>query len=276
MWKTTLPYFLIPIFIGLGIIFWLNHYVIVFNKSISQTQTSTSAKNAAGLENPKDLNLSTFSYSKLSLPILMYHHIRDYSNPNDQIGTNLSVSVASFINQLDEMKNEGYETITFEDIKKGEIPEQSIILTFDDGYDDFYYYAFPELQKRNMKATLFVITEFIGENGYMNESQILEVKRSGIEIGSHTLSHPDLTVLNKEQVDKEIRESKKYLEEMIGTQIISFCYPSGRFISETEILVENAGYDFAVTTASGIAKFSKAFELSRYRIGPDTDILNFL
>jgi len=262
--------------ISLGVIFSLKHFVVsygqnVVKKSIEPSFENNETKNREEKERGKKI-----SYSKLSLPILMYHHIRENANSEDKMGNNLSVPLTSFVKQLDDIKNKGYKTITFLDIKKGEIPEKSIILTFDDGYDDFYYYALPELQRRNLKGVLYIVTDFIGKPGYLNKSQILEIKNYGIEIGSHTLSHRNLLNLNKEEADKEIRDSKKYIEDLIGEKVVSFCYPAGKFSPEIEIMVEDVGYDFAVTTISGIAQFYKAFELSRFRVSPSTNELNFL
>ena len=212
----------------------------------------------------------------LSMPILMYHHIRDFDDPADQIGTNLSVSPEKFTKQLDLIKSEGYTTITFNDLDTGKIPTKPIILTFDDGYKNFYQNAYPELTKREIVGTVFVIVNDIGKNEYMNEKEIEEVSSNGIEIGSHTLSHPDLSKLSSDKAQEEISNSKKTLKSLTGNNIISFCYPSGKFSEETVKNVKEAGYKYAVTTKSKITTFENLFELNRYRVNSDTSISGFL
>ncbi len=213
----------------------------------------------------------------ISIPILMYHHIRDYDNPEDKIGTNLSVSPQEFINQLNLIENKGYKTVTFEEILNNHLPDKPIILTFDDGYLNFYQNAYPELKKRNLKAASYIITNSIGGGAYMNSNQIKEISNNGIEIGSHTISHPDLSKLSNEKAEREIFESKKILEVLLNKKIVSFCYPSGKYDETTKELVKDAGYSYAVTTNGGIAKLGSGdYELNRYRVNKGTDISRYL
>lgn len=214
--------------------------------------------------------------SKFEIPIMMYHYIRNVDDPNDKLGINLSVTPEKFASQLDTIKADGYTTITFEDIKTGNIPEKPIILTFDDGYKDFYTNAFPELKKRNMKAVSYIITADIGKDEYMNEQDIKAISDYGIEIGSHTISHPDLAKSTEAKATKEITESKKTLEDITGKQIISFCYPSGKYNADVENIVKDAGFTHAVTTNGGITSFGDPFALNRYRLNHDTNISTYL
>lgn len=212
----------------------------------------------------------------LSLPILMYHHIRDFNDPTDKIGTNLSVSPSDFATQLDLIKERGYTAINFQDILNGNLPEKSIILTFDDGYENFYQNAYPELKKRGMKAVSYIIVNDIGKNEYMTRDQIIEINNNDIEIGSHTLSHPDLATATSTRAEKEILDSKKQLEDIIVKKVISFCYPSGKYNDATENYVKNSGYSFAVTTKGGITTFADLFTLNRYRINNGTTINSWI
>lgn len=210
------------------------------------------------------------------MPILMYHYIRTLDDPNDKIGTNLSISPEVFAKQLDLIAERGYTAITFEDIKAGNIPAKPIVLTFDDGYSDFYTSAYPELKKRNMKAVSYIIVNDIGKSNYMNTDQIKELSQNKIEIGSHTLSHPDLTKISADKVNVELTQSKEGLETMIGTKIISFCYPSGKVNAEVESITKNVGYAYAVTTNSKQTNFSDPLLLNRYRVNHDTNISAYI
>jgi peptidoglycan/xylan/chitin deacetylase (PgdA/CDA1 family) len=205
----------------------------------------------------------------------MYHHIRDFNDPADQIGTNLSVSPEKFKNQLNLINSLGYKTISFNDIKSGNIPAKPIILTFDDGYQNFYDNAYPELKSRKMTAVSYIITNF-KENLYMTDREIIDLSNNNIEIGSHTIDHPDLSKISDQKADNEISLSKKNLEDLIGKPVISFCYPSGKFNNNVVNLVKNDGYTYAVTTKSGLSLFDNPLELSRYRVNADTNIGAYL
>jgi len=213
--------------------------------------------------------------SELKIPILMYHHIRDYNDPNDKIGTNLSVSIENFSKQLDLLVSRGYKTTNFLDIERGKVPDKPVILTFDDGYDNFYKNAYPELKKRSMTAVAYVITTPPGGN-YMTTDQLKEISSNNIEVGGHTVSHPDLTNISFERLTKEVSESKNILEEKLGSKVISFCYPAGKYNDAVMTAVKSAGYSFATTTKSGRAHFDKSLELQRYRVNQDTKISSFI
>ena len=251
-------------------------------KTIANTNTNNNQSVIAPVENnnsnsavaninanTNNIQLTTYNYS---LPILMYHHIRDFNDPSDQIGTNLSVSPADFTKELDLIKERGYTTINFHDIESGNVPDKAIILTFDDGYENFYQNAYPELIKRGMKAVSYIIVNDIGGGDYMTESQIAEISNNGIEIGSHTLSHPDLAISSDTKARKEIFDSKTSLEKMTGKKVISLCYPSGKYTATTEALTKEAGYNFAVTTNGGITTFGDLYALNRHRVNNDTSI----
>lgn len=211
----------------------------------------------------------------ISIPILMYHYVRTVDDPNDKMGFNLSVTPEKFAKDLDYIQSKGYTATNFYDIKNGKLPEKPVILTFDDGYQDFYTNAYPELRKRGMTAVSFVIADRLDGN-YMTEQELREISDKGIEIGSHTLSHPDLTTLEGSKLDKEISQSKQKIEEIIGKVIISFCYPSGKFNEKASDSVGKAGYFFAVTTKTGISMLDAPLTLNRYRVNPDTNISKIL
>lgn len=213
--------------------------------------------------------------TNLQMPILMYHHIRDYDNASDQIGINLSVSPTKLAQQLDEIAAAGYNTTTFEEISSGIAPTKPIILTFDDGYENFYANAYPLIKARGMKAVVFVIVNF-HSNDYMSTDQIKEISMSGIEIGSHTLTHPDLSTATETKRSTEIVESKSVLESLLGKPVLSFCYPSGKHNDATMSAVENAGYQYAVTTTAGVAHFVSPYDLNRFRVNHDTSITGYL
>jgi len=236
------------------------------------TATGTVAKITTG---GNSVIISDGTIAGYQIPIMMYHHIRDYNDPTDQIGTNLSVAPAKFASQLDLIQQDGYQTITFNDILTKPLPKKPIILSFDDGYQNFYDNAWPELKKHNMTAVVYII---VNDNSgmYMTPTEIKELSASGVEVGSHTLSHPDLSKGTIDKAKAEIFDSKADLEKITGTKVVSFCYPSGKYNDAVIDAVKNAGYDFAVTTNGGIAKFSDPLTLNRHRMNSDTNISAYL
>lgn len=248
-------------------------------KKIDNTETTVSnelKQDVPTVDTTNNSDTKESAKSIESIPILMYHYVRDYTDSSDPIGVNLSVSPQKFAKQLDLLKADGYTTITFKDLLSNNLPVKPIILSFDDGYKDFYQNAFPLFKERQMKAVSFVIADFVGRDQYMNNSEIKVLDEYGIEIGSHTLSHPDLTKISSDKANEEIVKSKAVLEQIIGKSIVSFCYPSGKFNDATEADVEKAGYSYAVTTQSGLAKLASPFALTRYRMNADTNISNFI
>lgn len=236
--------------------------------SITVTQNNS-------IETTKDATAFTTVNQNTKIPILMYHYIRDYNNHNDKVGANLSVPPQVFNNQLEVLKQKGYTPITFNDVVNGKLPQKPIILTFDDGYADFYQNAFPILKQKNMTAVSYIITSFKNGN-YMSDDQIKEISVYGIEIGSHTIDHPDLSKTSEAKAEREINQSKKDLEALIGKSIVSFCYPAGKYNDQTIEITRKAGFKYATTTKAGIGEIRHPFELSRYRITSESDLNKIL
>ena len=254
-------------------------YFVIDNKKVSgntvQIATNGTVTKNEAVETTNDIS-PTSKPETPDMPILMYHYIRTLDDSNDKIGTNLSVNPEAFAKQLDLITERGYTTINFEDIETGNIPTKPVILTFDDGYADFYTSAYPELKKRNMKAVSYIIVNDIGKSNYMSRDQIIELRQNSIEIGSHTLSHPDLTKISPDKASAELTQSKEKLEAILGAKVISFCYPSGKVNTVVESITKNVGYTYAVTTNSKLANFSDLLLLNRYRVNHDTNISAYI
>jgi peptidoglycan/xylan/chitin deacetylase (PgdA/CDA1 family) len=208
------------------------------------------------------------------VPVLMYHYIRNLEDPGkDPEGYALSISPEYFEQQIKYLSDEGYQSVTPEDLyqaieNKTKLPPKPVLLTFDDGYEDFYTNAFPILKMYNFKATIFVITGFVSEpdGRYLTWDQIKELDRSGlITIGSHTISHKNL--VTRPEILPEIKQSKDVLEKFLGHSVTTFAYPGGAFNENVANLVNQAGYNTAFTTRYGIwHNYDSRFETSRVRI----------
>jgi peptidoglycan/xylan/chitin deacetylase (PgdA/CDA1 family) len=158
---------------------------------------------------------------------------------------------------------------------KKRIPPKTVAVTFDDGMRNNYIYALPILAKYKIPASIFVITDYINQGEYLTADQIKLMSDMGVDIGSHTLSHLWLTNVDDEARWKsEIAGSKKVLEQLLGKEVKSFCYPGGSFNEKIKNIVKETGYKVAVTTSPGW-KFPKddIFALKRIRISNTSDNL---
>src|SRR3989344_7211277 len=170
------------------------------------------------------------------IPILMYHEIGHNNNT-------WSVSPEDFKQQMEFLKKNGYQTISLSELKEGleqnkTTTEKKVVITFDDGRSGVYDYAYPILSIYNYTATLFIITNWVGQkeipghenySSFMGWQQIKELADNGFEIGSHTLTHLRLTELGPEELNVELQNSKFVLEQKTGMKILHFAYPYGKY-----------------------------------------------
>src|SRR3989344_9317567 len=150
----------------------------------------------------------------IDVPILVYHYVEIVLDEKDTIRKSLNTPPYLFIEQLETLKNAGYTFITASeliDILDGKIalPQKPVLITFDDGYRDFYTDVFPILKRYNVKATAYIVSGFLDKPNYMFIDQLKEIARSGlVEIGAHTVHHYSLKGLEALTVKYEIEESK--------------------------------------------------------------------
>lgn len=207
------------------------------------------------------------------IPILMYHYVRYVDSGADPLGYNLSVTPDQFAAQLDWLKRNGYDTVRMDTVGaciqgQGPCPARAVALTFDDGYSDAFSAALPLLQQYGATATFYIISSAVGQPGYMNWDELRTLQSAGMEIGSHSITHPDLTTLGFAEASVEIHESGALLSSQLGVPMKSFCYPSGRFNADIENITRDAGYTSATTTIQDGPQ-SDPFALPRLRIYGD-------
>ncbi len=184
----------------------------------------------------------------VNLPVLMYHEVADEVQGKLDY---LFVKPDSMRSQLQWLKDNGYETIHFSDLPRLSEYQKPIILTFDDGYEGNYTNLYPLLKEFQMKATIFVVTDDIGEKNRMTEKQLREMSDSGlVSIQSHTKSHQRMNTLSDPQLIRECLESKLAIRRITGItpQVIS--YPEGRYNSQA-ISAVSTYYDFGVIDRYG-------------------------
>jgi len=165
------------------------------------------------------------------VPILMYHGVTD----DVWGGIDLFVRPADLEAQLQYLTENGFTPIWFEDLAYVDRIEKPVILTFDDGYADNYHELFPLLQKYQVKATIFVVTGTMDWNPRsLTTEQIRELSASGlVSIQSHTVTHPYLGQMTREQQEEELVQSKLTLLRITGKEPYVICYPSGKYNQDT-------------------------------------------
>lgn len=199
------------------------------------------------------------------VPVICYHYIGE-----DPTGKSpLIISEEKFKEHLKTIKDNGYITLTMEELndylfKNEPIPEKSVVITFDDGSIDNYTKAFPILKEFNVKATMYVISDYINRSGYLTSEQIKEMSDYGIDIESHTVSHRRLSTLSYEEQLKELKDSKEAIQNLTGKPVIAIAYPEGKYNEDTKKATIEAGYSMGFTVDRGYADRSdNAAELNR-------------
>lgn len=222
------------------------------------------------------------------VPILMYHRIGE--NAADKRGYyGIYISPKVFARQMQFLRETGYETLNLDEAIQlfagSNTPGKYAIITFDDGFRDFYTEAYPILREYRFKATVFVVTGFVEKqktpsksSRFMTWSELRELRSNGFQIGSHTVTHPQLNFLNPAQVDHEVGHSKMFIEDKLGAPVKSFAFPyafpepNKLFIGALRESLLKHGYENGVSTIIGRArKHSNRFFLPRLPVNSDDD-----
>ena len=129
-----------------------------------------------------------------------------------------------------------------------------VALSFDDGHVSDYDIVLPLLQAHDATATFFITSNFVGREGYLSWAQVKRLHEAGMEIGSHSLSHPYSTTISQEELMIEMQQSKFQIEQKIGAEVRSFAYPYGDYSQRTHQTAIAAGYKYICTSKPGLCK----------------------
>jgi peptidoglycan/xylan/chitin deacetylase (PgdA/CDA1 family) len=194
--------------------------------------------------------------------ILMYHKVG--RRPFGARLKGLYVSPRLFERQLTELLEKGYQLVSIDAAGKNFGKPRQVVITFDDGFENVFENALPLLKAHSTPAIQFIVADLIGkrnewdlregevEETLMSESQIREWISTGMQIGSHSLTHPRLSRLSVRDAREEISGSKKKLEDLFQLPIGHFCYPYGDCTPAVRDLVLEAGYATGCTTQPAI------------------------
>ena len=210
----------------------------------------------------------------LNVPIIMYHHIQPQIVAAEKWQTALNVDTAVFESQMVYLTSTGYQTISLDQLTQAllnqdKLPAKSIALTFDDGYRDFYTYAFPIIKKYNLRANLFISTGLVENEDYLTWNQLKEMTSSGqIFAYNHTWSHANLASTSQTKVESEVQTAQKQLADYLGTSPKIFAYPYGQISQNIITYLSQNGFLAAASTIQGENQCqSDIFRLQRIRIG---------
>jgi peptidoglycan/xylan/chitin deacetylase (PgdA/CDA1 family) len=225
-----------------------------------------------------------------ALPILCYHNVA-LAPPAARFKL-LYVSPDKFERQLWTLRRLGLRGVsTGEGIARlrNGTARGCVAFTFDDGYADTLTAAAPLLKRYGFGATCYVVSGALGAYNSWDAQYLQEIKplmtlpqldewlAAGMEVGSHSCSHPQLHELPPDAARDEIAESRVALRSMLGVPIEHFAYPFGDFTADTVELVRHAGYASAVTVLPGVARASDdRLQLPRILVNGERGLWNFL
>lgn len=203
------------------------------------------------------------------VPILMYHVIGD--PPSGAPYPELYVSRRDFEAQTRWLARHGYQAVTQRDVwnhwhRGRALPRRAIVITFDDGYRSVADRALPSMQARGWPGVLNLTVKNLRVRGGLSEWRVRKLIAAGWELGSHSLTHPDLTRLDDATLTREIAGSRLILRSRFGVRVDFFCYPAGRYDAAVIRAVRRAGYFGATTTIEGVARPGQPYELQRIRV----------
>jgi peptidoglycan/xylan/chitin deacetylase (PgdA/CDA1 family) len=195
------------------------------------------------------------------IPVLMYHEIADACETRSR----LAVPPSAFADQLALLHDRGWRTITAGKLSTilldgAGLPERTVVLSFDDGYENFYSRAMPLLAKYSFTATVFMTSRWVKEARppgpgiprMLSWTQLSDVADAGIEIGSHGITHPELDQLTDEHLYDELFLSKERLEDRLGMEVSGLAYPFGYSNSAVCLAAQKAGYTYGCAVGNRI------------------------
>lgn len=195
--------------------------------------------------------------------VLVYHRVGATRG-------HLTIQAQRLADDLDYLLDQGYESINPDQMRQFlldrdvEMPQKPVLITFDDGYRDNYENALPILRRRSMTATFFVIAGMIGDQNRLDRQMISEMSTAGMSIGSHGLRHKALAEMSPSEIQFELSESKRILQDIVDQEICFLAYPEGSFSHTVIDIAAQEGYFGAFTITGGFnKKDSNPFLLKR-------------
>jgi peptidoglycan/xylan/chitin deacetylase (PgdA/CDA1 family) len=221
--------------------------------------------------------------------ILMYHQVGDFRRPASHKAC--FCDTGRFRSQMRFLARAGFRVIGLDRALAGlfhgePLPRRPVVLTFDDGTQDFHDHALPVLREHGYPATVFPVSGLLGHRAefvtyrpvpwLMSAETLRAVHGAGIQVGSHTVTHPRLSRLDPDSAGREIADSKAFLEDLLGAPVDHFCYPKGDYDVGVRDRVREAGYRSALTTVRGAANTAaNPFEIPRKAVSFGDNLIGY-
>ncbi|UUU20926.1 polysaccharide deacetylase family protein [Streptomyces sp. DSM 40750] len=202
--------------------------------------------------------------TETAVPILMYHAVS--TEPNDAT-RDLSVTPEAFAEQMALIDDLGFTPVDTTALaaswRSGRpLPARPVLVTFDDGYEGVHRHALPVLVKHGFAASLFVSTAWIKgpyDNGgaldtMLDWGQVRELADSGVEIGGHSHTHPQLDMLDDDRLRFELRRCWQIVADELGTRPVSFAYPYGYSNRRVRVAVRETGFAQSLAVGNALAR----------------------
>lgn len=200
------------------------------------------------------------------IPVLMYHRVSDDGDP---ALSRYRVTPAQFRLQMEWLKNSGFEPVSLDTIKGGrqgrqQLPRRPVLISFDDGYTDFYHNAWPVLREFGFPSVMFVVAGKVGDwsdwdkelgrpEPLMTWRQLQDISAAGVSIGSHSVTHRRFSRFSIREAYSEMRDSALIVERNLGQRPSAFCYPYGVYDRSVEQLLPICDYEFGFTCDAAAA-----------------------
>ncbi len=210
--------------------------------------------------------------SGVRCPIVLYHGV-------DESGGPWTVTPSRFRRQIEWLSG-AFELLTVSEAverwRRDSLPRKPAVVTFDDGLRSTVETALPILDTHDVKATHYVVPGLLGErfegSPVMTRDDVVDLGTRGHEVGAHTVTHPDLTAVDRETARQEIVESRESIGAITGEKPRSFAYPYGAFDRDIARLVREAGYESATTViGSDVVDFDAPMALPRITVMREHD-----
>lgn len=265
----------------IAVIVWA--VMVNFNKKNNSSNASTKivnsvSENAVTTEAKAEKNTTTMAPVQMKadgegVPVIMYHSVSDNAASGELAP--LRITIENFKAEMKYLKDNGYTTLTMDELNdfltnNKQIPEKSVVLTFDDGYEDTYTNVYPILKQYGFKATVFMLASAVdSSSNYLNSAQLKELQQNGVDIESGTDEDVKLSNLSAEVQLQDLKQAKSKLEGILNKTVNYVSYPYGSYNQNTLVQAKAAGYVLGLSRdGKWTYKTDDKYKLSRVYIGP--------
>lgn len=185
------------------------------------------------------------------LPILEYHDLSEKLEKGSSFHAPYVLEQSKFYAQMQWLRQHDYNSLTLDQLCHDVLPPKSIVLTFDDGHISNYLLAYPILKEFDFSAVFFIITSLVGKPNYLTVEQILHMQDNGMQFGSHSVTHPYLLALDRQEMFEEIQQSKLQIEALLNRAAPYFSIPYGFYNQDLLAVGRSVGYQAVFTEDFG-------------------------